>query len=129
MRFENQAVLVSGAGRGIGREIALSFAREGADIGFAEVNEETASATANEIRKFGRRVFFSRTDVSDHDQVQQFIAGDWGWVAGKAETLTAARATAMPAERVRASMIGSASAPASADEPLILTSNRLRRGL
>ena len=30
MRFENQAVLVSGAGRGIGREIALSFAREGA---------------------------------------------------------------------------------------------------
>ena len=36
MRFENQAVLVSGAGRGIGRDIALSFAREGADIGFAE---------------------------------------------------------------------------------------------
>jgi hypothetical protein len=32
MRFENQAVLVSGAGRGIGKEIALSFAREGADI-------------------------------------------------------------------------------------------------
>src|SRR6202521_3149893 len=63
MRFENQAVLVSGAGRGIGREIALSFAREGADIGFAEVNEETASATANEIRKLGRRVFFTRVDV------------------------------------------------------------------
>jgi NAD(P)-dependent dehydrogenase (short-subunit alcohol dehydrogenase family) len=35
MRFENQAVVVSGAGRGIGRDIALSFAREGADIGFA----------------------------------------------------------------------------------------------
>jgi NAD(P)-dependent dehydrogenase (short-subunit alcohol dehydrogenase family) len=75
MRFENQAVLVSGAGRGIGREIALSFAREGADIGFAEVNEETASATANEIRKLGRRAFFTRADVSDYDQVQQFIAG------------------------------------------------------
>src|ERR1700687_355362 len=74
MRFENQAVLVSGAGRGIGREIALSFAREGADIGFAEVNEETGLATANEIRKLGRRVSFTRADVSDYDQVQQFIA-------------------------------------------------------
>ena len=57
MQFENQVVLVSGAGRGIGKEIALGFAREGADIGFAEVNEETASATANEIRKLGRGVF------------------------------------------------------------------------
>jgi 3-oxoacyl-[acyl-carrier protein] reductase len=75
MQFENQVVLVSGAGRGIGKEIALSFAREGADIGFADVNEETAQATANEIKKLGRRVFFSRTDVSDYDQVQQFVAG------------------------------------------------------
>jgi NAD(P)-dependent dehydrogenase (short-subunit alcohol dehydrogenase family) len=40
-----------------------------------ELNEETVSATVNEIRKLGRRVFFSRTDVSDYDQVQQFIAG------------------------------------------------------
>jgi NAD(P)-dependent dehydrogenase (short-subunit alcohol dehydrogenase family) len=31
MHFENQVVLVSGAGRGIGKEIALTFAREGAD--------------------------------------------------------------------------------------------------
>jgi len=75
MIFENQTVLVSGAGRGIGKEIALSFAREGANIGFADVNEETAQATASEIRKLGRRVFFSHTDVSDYDQVQQFIAG------------------------------------------------------
>ena len=64
MHFENQVVLVSGAGRGIGKEIALSFAREGADIGFVDINEETGQATASEIRKLGRRVFFSRTDVS-----------------------------------------------------------------
>ncbi len=44
MQFENQVVLVSGAGRGIGKEIALSFARAGADIGFAEINEECASS-------------------------------------------------------------------------------------
>ena len=75
MIFENQTVLVSGAGRGIGKEIALSFAREGANIGFADVNEETAQATTREIRKLGRRVFFSHTDVSDYDKVQQFIAG------------------------------------------------------
>ena len=75
MEFENQVVLVSGAGRGIGKEIALSFAREGADVGFADVNEETANATAAEIKKLGRRVFFSRADVSDYNQVQQFVAG------------------------------------------------------
>jgi 2-polyprenyl-3-methyl-5-hydroxy-6-metoxy-1,4-benzoquinol methylase len=51
MIFENQTVLVSGCG--IGKEIALSFAREGANIGFADVNEETAQATASEIRKLG----------------------------------------------------------------------------
>src|SRR5258708_7453672 len=70
MHFDNQVVLVSGAGRGIGKEIALSFAREGGDIRFADVNEEPGQATANEIRKLGRRVFFRRTDVSDYDQVQ-----------------------------------------------------------
>ena len=57
MQFENQVVLVSGAGRGIGKEIALSFAREGADIGFADINEETAQTTANEIKRLGRRRF------------------------------------------------------------------------
>jgi 3-oxoacyl-[acyl-carrier protein] reductase len=75
MNFDNQVVLVSGAGRGIGKEIALSFARAGADIGFAEISAETAEPTANEIRKLGRRVFFSKTDVSDYDQVQRFVAG------------------------------------------------------
>src|SRR6516165_9230549 len=48
MNFENQVVLVSGAGRGIGKEIALGFARAGADIGFAEISAETAEPTANE---------------------------------------------------------------------------------
>ena len=73
MHFEDQTVLISGAGRGIGREIALSFARAGANIGFADVNEETARQTADEIKKLGRRVFFRRADVSEPSQVQQFV--------------------------------------------------------
>ncbi len=75
MQFENQVVLVTGAGRGIGKEIALSFARQGEDIGVADVNEDTAQATANEIEKLGRKAFFTRADVSDYGQVQQFVSG------------------------------------------------------
>jgi NAD(P)-dependent dehydrogenase (short-subunit alcohol dehydrogenase family) len=73
MRLENQVALISGAGRGIGKAIALALAREGADIGFAEVNREWAEQTAAEIAKLGRKAHYRIADVSDYDQVQDWI--------------------------------------------------------
>lgn len=80
MRFKDQVVLVTGAGRGIGKAIALTFAREGADIGFAEIDAKSAGATAEEIKALGRRVFFKSVDVSDCAQAQ-------GWVGEAAREL------------------------------------------
>lgn len=80
MRFKDQVALVTGAGRGIGKAIALALAREGADIGLAELDEQTARATAEEIKALGRRAFVKLADVGDCEQAQ-------GWVAEAAREL------------------------------------------
>ena len=74
MQLQNQTALVTGAGQGIGRAIALRFAAEGADIAIADLNMDTAQATAEAIRQRGRRAFVHHTDVSDYDQVQALVA-------------------------------------------------------
>ena len=55
MRFKNQVALVTGASRGIGRDIALALAREGADVAVLATTLEGAAATAAEIRALGQR--------------------------------------------------------------------------
>jgi 3-oxoacyl-[acyl-carrier protein] reductase len=73
-RFKDQVALVTGAGRGIGKALALAFAREGADIGFAEIDPDTARTTAEEVKALGRRVFFKQVDISDCAQAQAWVA-------------------------------------------------------
>ncbi|MFH0845154.1 MAG: SDR family NAD(P)-dependent oxidoreductase [Pseudomonadota bacterium] len=74
MQLQGQVALVTGAGRGIGKAIALRFAREGADIAIADINNELAQATATEIRQLGREAFVKIADISDYDQVQTLVA-------------------------------------------------------
>jgi NAD(P)-dependent dehydrogenase (short-subunit alcohol dehydrogenase family) len=65
MRLLNKVALVTGGGRGIGRAIALAFAREGADVAVNAAHKETAEAVANEIKSMGRKSIAVKADVSN----------------------------------------------------------------
>ncbi len=73
MQLQGQVALVTGSGRGIGKAIALRFAREGADIAVVDLNGEWAESTSEEIKALGRKVFIKTVDVSDYDQVQTVV--------------------------------------------------------
>ena len=64
MELSGQVVIVTGAGRGIGRATALELAGMGADIVVAELDQAGAERTAAEVKGLGRRVSAVRTDVT-----------------------------------------------------------------
>jgi NAD(P)-dependent dehydrogenase (short-subunit alcohol dehydrogenase family) len=69
-----KVAVVTGSGRGIGRAIAIRYAREGAKVVVTDIDGENASAVAEEIRAAGGDAIAVRTDVSQKDQVDALIA-------------------------------------------------------
>lgn len=63
-RLENKVALITGAGQGIGRGIALAMAREGADIAVVELRPETTASTTAEVRALGVRGVAIPCDVA-----------------------------------------------------------------
>jgi len=74
MQLANQVAIITGGARGIGREIALAFAREGADLALFDVNPEQLEATAGELRGLNRRAEGLLVDVTDGKQVEDGVA-------------------------------------------------------
>jgi 3-oxoacyl-[acyl-carrier protein] reductase len=68
-QLANQIAVVTGAGRGIGRAIALKFAAEGADVVCVSRTAENSEKVANEIRALGRKGWAHAVDVSDASAV------------------------------------------------------------
>jgi 3-oxoacyl-[acyl-carrier protein] reductase len=64
-QLANQIAVVTGAGRGIGRAIALKFAAEGADVVVVSRTQENSEKVAAEIRALGRKAWAHAVDVSD----------------------------------------------------------------
>src|SRR5271154_6270040 len=64
-QLANQIAVVTGAGRGIGRAIALKFAQEGADVVVVSRTQENSDKVAAEIRTLGRRAWAFAVDVAD----------------------------------------------------------------
>jgi len=74
MRLENKVSVITGAARGIGKEIAMLFAKEGSDLAICDVNEEILADTKAEIEKAtGRKVLAEKVDVTSIDSVENFI--------------------------------------------------------
>lgn len=73
MRLKDQVVLVTGSARGIGKEIALTFAREGAIIVVSDINEDAAKTTSDEFVKEGFDSISIACDVTSMQSVEEMI--------------------------------------------------------
>jgi NAD(P)-dependent dehydrogenase (short-subunit alcohol dehydrogenase family) len=84
-RLEDKVIVVTGAGRGLGRAFAERASAEGAKVAIAEVVEEWGERTAHEMTEQGREVIFVPTDISSADSVNRMaaqVAERWGGIDG-----------------------------------------------
>jgi NAD(P)-dependent dehydrogenase (short-subunit alcohol dehydrogenase family) len=71
--MDHKVVIVTRASAGIGRATALAFAREGANVVVADVDEERGEKVAAEVANLGVDAIFVRTDVSDRSDVEHLV--------------------------------------------------------
>jgi NAD(P)-dependent dehydrogenase (short-subunit alcohol dehydrogenase family) len=72
-RLENKVAIVTGAGDGIGRGIALAFAKEGAKLAVCDLNKATVHETETLIRQTGMEVMAEPLDVREPAEIQSFV--------------------------------------------------------
>jgi meso-butanediol dehydrogenase/(S,S)-butanediol dehydrogenase/diacetyl reductase len=72
-KIEGKVALVTGAGQGIGRAIALRLANDGADIAVVDMNEAKMNDVAAEVRDLGRKATTFKADISKRDDVYAAI--------------------------------------------------------
>jgi 3-oxoacyl-[acyl-carrier protein] reductase len=73
MRLANKVAIITGSGRGIGREMALLFASQGARISVADLNQESAGRVAAEIKARGGDARAVPVDVTEPSQVESLV--------------------------------------------------------
>jgi len=71
--FKNKTVIITGAGQGIGAEIAKIFASRGANVAINDVNHETANKTVEEITSLGGIAKFFPADVTNEQEINNMI--------------------------------------------------------
>jgi NAD(P)-dependent dehydrogenase (short-subunit alcohol dehydrogenase family) len=74
MRFAGKTALITGASAGIGRALALEFAREGANVAVAARRLELLETLAHDIEALGRKALPIRCDVTKEDEVRAAVA-------------------------------------------------------
>jgi len=73
MRVKDKVVIITGGGSGIGRETGILFAKEGAKVVIADVNEKRGAETVELIKNAGGEAFFAKLDVSNREQAKQVV--------------------------------------------------------
>ncbi len=68
--IKGKVVLVTGSAQGIGKSIALAFAKEGCKVVISDVNEEKGLATRDEARALGAESIFVKSDISNDESVK-----------------------------------------------------------
>lgn len=71
--LEGRKALVTGASKGIGRSIAIEYARAGADVAVSARSAELLEEVATEIRSLGRKAVVVPADVTDADQIREAV--------------------------------------------------------
>src|SRR3954470_13308753 len=69
-----RAAIVTGGSKGLGKAIAAELAAEGAEVAICSRHEDELAATAEELRETGRTVYAQAADVTDPEQVRDFVA-------------------------------------------------------
>ena len=70
MELKGKVAIVTGAGQGIGKAIALELTKAGANLVLAEIREDTIGKVREEIEKMGREVLMVRMDVSKWEEAE-----------------------------------------------------------
>ena len=73
MDLVDKVAIVTGAGRGIGKAIAIALAREGANVIVNDVDIQTAEKVAKEINSMGQQALAIQVDISDSKEVNQMV--------------------------------------------------------
>jgi 3-oxoacyl-[acyl-carrier protein] reductase len=73
MRLKDRVALVTGSGRGIGRDIVLAYAREGAHVVVNDIDPKTCEATAAEAAKLGSRSLAVPADIAKSAEITRLV--------------------------------------------------------
>jgi 3-oxoacyl-[acyl-carrier protein] reductase len=98
MKLADRVGIVTGAAKGMGREICLALAREGASLGLAAREAPPLEAVARDVEALGRRALATPCDVTDEHAVQQMVARVLAALGGRIDFLVNAAGVTGPVE-------------------------------
>lgn len=101
MRLKDKVAIITGSGSGIGKSAALMFAREGAKVVVADIDESSAKKTVEEIEAKGGEAISFQVDVTDESRVKRMTEAAKGAVIA----LTRNMALDLAAQKIRVSCI------------------------
>jgi NAD(P)-dependent dehydrogenase (short-subunit alcohol dehydrogenase family) len=78
MDLSNKSAVITGAGNGIGKAIALALARVGVNVALADIEESAAEQVAAEAQSLGVKSMAMKVDVSDESEIRKLADAAWG---------------------------------------------------